>query len=77
MDTREVAQVKSIVVDNWDGAFYVEDKSGEICVYVEVENPGVTVTNLRGLVPIKLGKKYTLVYTVPIGYIDVFLRDKA
>jgi hypothetical protein len=76
MDSDEVALVKSIVVDNWEGSFWVSETSGEISVYVEVTNLGEQ-SGLRSFVPIDINNKYTLVYTVPPGYIDVFLRNKA
>ena len=75
MDAPEVSDVKSILVEHWENAFHVSSTSSEVHVYVEVEDTHAD-PGLWNHIPMRYGKKYVMIFKVPIGYIDVFLRAK-
>jgi len=75
MDAPEVSDVKSILVEHWENAFHVSSTSSEVHIHVEVEDTNVD-TGLWNHIPMRYDKKYVMIFKVPIGYIDVFLRSK-
>ena len=76
MDAPEVSDVKSILVEHWENAFHVSSSSSEVHIYVELEDTNLD-SGLWNYIPVRYGKKSVIIYKVPVGYIDVFLRSKA
>ena len=74
MQSDDVSEVKSILVEHWEDAFHVEESGGEIRVYVEMNDTSVS-TNLWSHIPMRFGKKSVLIFKVPPGYTNV-LRTK-
>jgi len=75
MDSPEVVELKSVLVDHWENAFHVVESGSEYQIYVELDDTNEK-TDLWNHIPMKFRKKYVLIFKVPTGYIDVFLRSK-
>jgi len=75
MDSAEISELKSILVDHWENAFHVVEMGSQYQIYVELEDTEEKI-NLWNHIPMKFNKKYVLIFKVPTGYIDGFLRSK-
>jgi hypothetical protein len=72
----EIDYLTSLVVDNWERAFNIEKVNDrEIKIHLEFEED-LDRDNIWEFLPMRLDKYTVMVYKVPIGYIDVFIRVK-
>jgi hypothetical protein len=72
----EIDYLTSLVVDNWERAFNIEKVNDrEIKIHLEFEED-LDRDNIWEFLPMRLDKYTVMVYKVPIGYIDVFIRAK-
>ena len=73
--TEVEAKLKKLAVDATDGAFHILRDGSEIGVYAEGEDPN-NKSCWKQRLPPQLGGWRIIMYNCPVGYIDVFLREK-
>jgi len=73
---QEIDYLTTLVVDNWERAFHIEKVSDrEIKIHLEFEKDSDR-DNIWEFLPMRIDKYTVVVYKVPVGYIDVFIRAK-
>jgi dTDP-4-dehydrorhamnose 3,5-epimerase-like enzyme len=74
MDSSAVSSIKEILVEHWDNAFHVLEHGSSLDIYVELENTSES-TGLWKHIPMVVEKKHIMIFKVPPGYIEGFVKD--
>lgn len=75
MKSAEIVALTDILVEYWENAFHIKEEGNVFSIFVEMENINLS-TNLWSQIPMKLKKKHVLIYKVPTGYIEGFVKDR-